>query len=317
MPCYHPITAYRSSAGRAPNGKWPLVFKAGEGYQDMPVTIPCGSCIGCRLERSRQWAIRCLHEASLYDRNCYVTLTYNNESLPKAINVETGEIAAGFATLYPRHMTLFLKRLRKEFGSGIRFFQCGEYGERRSRPHHHIILFNFDFPDKVFHSMSDTGFPQYRSAILSDGDDRMEALWPHGHALIGGVTFESAAYVARYITKKLLGKGAKEKYASVDLVPEYTTMSRRPGIAHNWFLKFSSDIYPSDECVVRKDLICRPPKYYDRMFELTNPVEFSKIKLRRVGAAKRSVDNGFERLSVRERVQKLRSSKLIRPLEIL
>ena len=80
MACYHPITAYRSKAGRDPKtGKWPVVFNVSQGYSDMPVTVACNQCIGCRLERSRQWAIRCVHEASLHPINCFITLTYAPE----------------------------------------------------------------------------------------------------------------------------------------------------------------------------------------------------------------------------------------------
>ena len=86
MACYHPITAYRSKAGRDPKtGKWPVVFNISQGYADMPITLPCQQCIGCRLERSRQWAIRCMHEASLYDKNCFLTLTYSDDYLRYAV----------------------------------------------------------------------------------------------------------------------------------------------------------------------------------------------------------------------------------------
>ena len=159
MPCYHPLSAYRSRTGRDPvTGSWPTVFNVREGYIDMPVQVPCGQCIGCRLERSRQWAIRCLHESSLHSDNCFLTLTYDNGHLPVD------------GSLNKRDICLFLKRFRKRCGSGIRFFQCGEYGELYQRPHHHMIVFGYDFPDKKLFSVSH-GFRLYRSAIL-------EELWP-------------------------------------------------------------------------------------------------------------------------------------------
>ena len=119
MPCYHPIPGYRAKSTN-PSGKRSIVFNLSEGFKNFAVSVPCGRCIGCRLERARQWSIRCIHEASLYEANCFVTLTYDDDNLPLD------------GSLRPRDMVLFLKRLRKRFGPGIRFFQCGEYGDKSS-----------------------------------------------------------------------------------------------------------------------------------------------------------------------------------------
>ena len=98
MTCYHPITGYRSREGRNPEtGAWSIVFNPKKGYTDMPVLVPCGQCIGCRLEKSRQWAIRCVHEATLHQKNCFVTLTYNPQNLPSN------------GSLDKRALTLFLR----------------------------------------------------------------------------------------------------------------------------------------------------------------------------------------------------------------
>lgn len=294
MVCYFPLTAWRSKSGRDPKtGRWPLVFRQEDGYHDLPVQVPCGQCIGCRLERSRQWAIRCVHEASMYDFSCFITLTYRDEALPLG------------GSLFPRHMTLFLKRLRKKFGSGIRFFQCGEYGELFSRPHHHAILFGFDFPDRVFFAMSH-GYRLYRSEIL-------ETLWPYGYCTIGDVTFESVAYVARYVLKKRTGKEADDHYAG--RVPEYVTMSRRPGIGRAWIEKYSSDVYPEDRIVVRDSFICRPPRYYDDIFDHADPLTFARVKSSRFAFSRASCDNTPDRLLVREEVQRRKADRLIRPFE--
>lgn len=304
MACYHPITAYRSKAGRDPKtGKWPVVFNISDGYADMVVTLPCQQCIGCRLERSRQWAIRCMHEASLYDENCFLTLTYSDEYLRYAVSRETGELAP---TLVKQDIVKFLKDLRYRFGPGIRFFQCGEYGEINMRPHHHMIVFNFDFPDKQFFTTKN-GYPLFRS-------DTLERIWPYGISSIGGVTFESAAYVARYITKKITGDSAPDHYGP--RLPEYITMSRRPGIAREWFEKFHGDVFPSDKCVIRPDMIARPPRYYDKLFDLTDSDSFAIIKARRINAALANDDNDYERRAVKEKVQQARFKKLIRPIEI-
>ena len=268
--------------------------------------VPCGQCIGCRLERSRQWAIRCMHEASLHPINCFITLTYSPEhedrlriALPDR---ETGEILGRGLNLNKRDFVLFMKRLRKKFGEGIRFFHCGEYGELLSRPHHHAIIFNHDFADKKVWKQNN-GVVLYRSAML-------EELWPYGYSSIGAVTFESAAYVARYVTKKINGDMADSHYNGRE--PEYVTMSRRPGIARGWYEKFKdTDVYAHDYVVMR-DMKLRPPKYYDKLYDLDNPAGFSVIKAKRELMAKESVDNTPERLEVREAVQRSKYDRLIR-----
>lgn len=306
MPCYHPLKGYRARVA-GPSGKRKIVFNPREGYVDIPVKLPCGQCIGCRLERSRQWAIRCSHEASLYKENCFITLTYDDANLPP-----TGSLDIS-------HFQKFMKRLRKKYGSNIRFYHCGEYGEKFRRPHYHACLFNFDLQDKVLYKTKKIGKNiqrYYTSEILS-------RLWPYGFSIIGDVTFESAAYVARYIMKKINGREAEDHYTVCDLEtgeltqiqPEYTTMSRRPGIGAKWLEIYRTDVYP-DDFVVIKGTKMKPPKYYDRQHELWYPSDYAKLRGDRIiNAKKQKEDNTTERLQVRENVNKARVKLLKRDLE--
>ena len=296
MTCYFPLDAWRVE------GQSKLVFNQPRVGAIERLKVPCGQCIGCRLERSRQWAVRCIHEAQLWRDNCFITLTYAPDHLPSD------------GSLCLRDFQLFMKRLRKRFGSNIRFFHCGEYGEKHGRPHYHACLFNFDFPDKTLWQVTN-GFPVYRSASL-------EELWPYGFSTVGSVTFESAAYVARYILKKVTGSDAEDHYTRVDaygvctsLAPEYVTMSRRPGIASGWFEKFSGDVYPSDFVVVRGRKM-RPPRYYDNLLKLARPLDFEEVHFERYKNSQKLLDNNTEeRLAVRHEVQKARLRKLPRNLE--
>lgn len=256
------------------------------------VTFPCGSCIGCLLRRSRDWAVRCIHEASLYEDNCFITLTYDEDNLPSD------------GSLDKSHFQKFMKRLRFHFGQGPRYFHCGEYGSKLERPHYHACLFNFDFPDKVLWS-SRRGVSLYRSSSL-------ERLWPYGFSTVGAVNFNSAAYVARYILKKKFGDNSVH-YGK--RLPEYTTMSRRPGIGYDWFQKFKSDVFPRDFVVVNSKLKVKPPRSYDRLLELTDPTLFSIIKSERVAVNESSEHFSFSRLKAREEIQHARVSKLIRGYE--
>lgn len=269
----------------------------------MPVTLPCGQCIGCKLERSRQWALRCVHEASLYDDNCYITLTYNSENLPVDGSVNI------------RHYQLFMKRLRKMYyPKTIRYFHCGEYGEKMGRPHYHAILFNHRFDDLQL--VKETPYKLFTSKILED-------LWGKGFVTIGEVTFESAAYVARYITKKVNGDQAYEHYSKINeitgefhrLEPEYISMSRRPGIGSEFFKKYSSDLYPKDYITVRGRKV-KPAKFYDTLLENEMPDMYRDIKLsRKINSDAKKRDNTLERLRVKETVKKAQFTQLKRSYE--
>lgn len=248
VPCYSPVQAFRQRGGSV------TFYDKGAGE---PFQIPCRQCIGCRLERSRQWAMRCMNEASLYDNNSFVTLTYSDENLPL------------YGSLKYDDFQRFMKRLRKRFSPRrISFYMCGEYGEERNRPHYHACLFNCHFPDRLYSRKSSSGERLYQSDILS-------GLWNLGETYFGDVTFRSAAYVARYCMKKVTGSKADDYYSKVDLstgeivkvVPEFAHMSLRPAIGKQWINRYLSDVYPHDYTIVNSKK-CKPAKYYDSQFVL-------------------------------------------------
>lgn len=308
MVCFHPVTGYRSPSGQ-------IVTSRKAGYADREVTRACGGCIGCRLEYSRRWAVRIAHEASLYEDNVFLTLTYRDEDLPE------------LNSLRKRDWQLFMKRLKKRSaGRSIRFFHCGEYGETTQRPHYHAILFNYQFSDRKYLKTADTGHPIYTSQALDE-------TWQLGDCYIGSVTFESAAYCARYVMKKLTGR-RKSEYGCLE--PEYATQSRRPGVGAPWLSKYKTDIYPSDHVVINGQQQ-RVPQYYDDLLsqqqsdigywtedktgfpiwmpykKISDRTETEAIKDKRTrNARKHSENNTPERMAVREELQQLRLQKLTR-----
>lgn len=271
------------------------------------IALPCGQCIGCRLEKSRQWAVRITHEAQLHTENAFITLTYDDDHLPAdgCLDVE--------------HFQKFMKRLRKAVDRKLLFYHCGEYGEDFQRPHYHACIFGTDFSaDRIIYGR-DGDHVLYASATLSKA-------WKKGLAIIGELTFESAAYVARYITKKVTGPAAAEHYtrdnaltgAIMHLTPEYATMSRGGrdgrGIAAEWFDEFEKDVYPWDE-VVSRGHAAKPPRYYDKLLEERNPELMEQIKLQRKAAAEeRAHDNTPERLKAKEIVKAAQLQQLTRKL---
>lgn len=317
MPCYYPLIGYQEDIPNS-NGKRPVVFKRPSGSFTL-INVPCGQCVGCRLERSRQWAMRCMHEASLYDQNTFLTLTYRDSSLPNDNNLKKSDLQK------------FWKRLRKRFPeTTLRYYACGEYGKkciehevddceicRFGRPHYHACVFNLDFLDKKFYKHNKNGDKLYISQVAED-------IWEHGYVVLGDVTFESAAYTARYIMKKVTGNDEEEHYTIFDhetgevlrnVTPEFTVMSRRPGIGREWINRYTSDTYPSDTVIVR-GRECRPPRYYDSVVEVIDPEEYEEVKKERIKKLE-SIDKdelGWKRMHTKEEVAKAKVAQLKRTI---
>lgn len=297
MTCYHPFQISRGfglKRGKMVDPSDPYAIPGTETW------VPCGRCIGCRIQRTREWACRCVFEAKFHEHNSFITLTYAPEYLP-----EDG-------SLHYEHFQAFMKRLRRRLdyhdSNKIRFFMCGEYGEKLSRPHYHAIIFGFDFPDKYVWS-SVHGQYYYRSPLL-------EELWPFGFSTIGDVTFQSAAYVARYVTKKIVGKDAEDYYQGKK--PEFCQCSRKPGIAREWIEEYMSDVYPGDQVVIASNIVMRPPRYFDRVFDLYDSDKMENIKQRRKMHAKELEKKGElspRRLKVKEKCKMMQVDKLKRGYE--
>ncbi len=252
----------------------------------MPLKLKCGQCIGCRLDRTRGWAIRAVHEAQMHEQNSFVTLTYNDQCLPSDHSLDV------------KHWQGFAKRLRKNKGP-FRYLHCGEYGDENGRPHYHACIFGLDF--------SEDRIPFTQKLYISA---ELQRLWPHGFATIGNLTFDSAAYVAAYALKKATGQNADERYERVDpstgecwaVKPDYATMSLKPGLGKSWFDKFTSDVYP-DDFVVLKGQKFRPPQYYDRLLEKENPQLYTKMLLkRRQHVNDKPEDHTDTKLQVKEKI---------------
>lgn len=297
MPCYHPMKAWRSMDPDDYNpatGKYKMTFNLAKGLKHTEVDLPCGNCIGCLEDRARIWAIRCIHEASLHKENCFITLTYNGEHIP-----ENG-------SLNKHDFQLFMKRLRKRYVSKIiRYYHAAEYGSNLDRPHHHACIFGFDFQDKYPWSV--------RKDIVLYRSPSLESLWRYGYSSIGDVSSESVSYVTRYLVKKQFGKHAEEHYKG--RLPEFNTMSRRPGIGRGWYDKYKDDLYNYDRCVVRDKFVVKPPRYYDNIYDLENPEHLAELKQERIAKAKQKPDNDWKRLEVREKVAKLKIERSKRTFE--
>lgn len=286
----------------------------------IPLYLPCGQCIGCRIRRSQDWATRMVHESKCHEETSFLTLTYTDQHLPDDLCVSV------------RALQLFFKRLRKDLGDKkVRFFASGEYGEKRFRPHYHIMLFGHAFlEDRKLWRRSIGGLPVYRSA-------RLERLWPFGFSEVGTFSPQSAGYVARYCIKKITGEPAREYYMRVHpltgelcrVAPEFAVMSRRPGIGADWFQRYRSDFFPKDEAVVNGKKV-PVPAYYEKLWQrhveasddgsnLVPRDDLFFIKAARKLKARKKIavshDTTPERMAVREECLHLRVESLKRDLE--
>ncbi len=277
MPCYTPLKGYKDPATGG------LTFKQRGTAQTLEVA--CGSCLGCRLDHALMWAIRIVHESYLYldkQGNCFVTLTYRDPSECTAKQYKARHFIPPTYSLQPKHVSQFIRRLRKSADYKIRYFYCGEYGDENQRPHYHVCLFNHSFQDQSLFKDKE-GFYTYTSPTL-------EKLWPFGFSTVQALNFETAAYTARYALKKITGKKAEEHYLRCDddgvafwLLPEYIRMStgrNKPcGLGAGFYEKFYDDIFPSDEVPVPgKGIVKKVPRYYQNILKTDDPATLTLIK---------------------------------------
>lgn len=212
--------------------------------------------------------MRCILESRSHFQNCFITLTYNDENLPE------------FGSLNREHLTKFFKRLRKNIGP-FSYYACGEYGDNTDRAHYHACLFGMDFPDKLELKRSGENI-LYHSLAL-------DQVWGHGHCTVAPLTFETAAYCARYVMKKQGGK-KPPRYVHLDeatgelvaLVQPFAAMSLRPAIAKRWVEKYGADIYRADkDFLVMRGKKMKPAKYFDRIYDTIDPAKIERVKKKR------------------------------------
>lgn len=315
MACYHPLTGLWYGENWPDSGKKKyLIISQEEKVKFISskafvrpleqIEVPCGKCVGCRLEYSRQWANRCMLEAQQYENNAFITLTYSDKNAKWVIgaNRETGEVEP-VTTLVPEHLTKFMKDLRRYYEyhynhNGIRFYACGEYGSQTHRAHFHLIIFNLPIYDKEKFFINKSGEQIYLSKTI-------DKIWEKGLTSVGDVTWNSAAYVARYVMKKIKGPEAEETYKKLGIVPEFVRMSRKPGIAWQYFKDNKDAIYECDEIIItgKKGVAekIKPCKYYDRLFDLDSPEAMQSIKEQRRAMAEEAECIRLEKTSLTKR----------------
>lgn len=330
-----------------------IVFSKAKSPTKIPMEVPCGQCWSCRLARSREWATRLVKEASNWpeQQRTFITLTYNNENLPKDGSLQVEDYQD------------FMKALRYHFSKEtttkriypkLKYFHCGEYGETcktcntsyimhkesksgkdytgcdnfikgLGRPHYHAILFGITFDDLEEYKKTKSGELIYKSETLNK-------IWGKGFCSVGQVTFESCAYVARYIMKKITGENAEQHYQkptgidkttgevlTTPVKPEYITMSRNPAIAKEWAEKYLTDISKNDSILLQrkgKAFETQPPRYFLKLLEKEDPIKYEILKAkRRIKKQQNREENSDERSLIKERLKQIQTKNLTREFE--
>lgn len=304
--CYHPIKAFRSRERNPTTGRYGITFNATQALvEGSSLALPCNKCVGCLSDRARTWALRCYHEAQMHDRNCFITLTYDNDTVPTDYSVKL------------RDWQLFMKRLRKRVGTNdLRFFACGEYGDKGLRPHYHALIFGYDLPDKEFYRTNKRGDRFYRSKFLDEtwGLSQLNE--------VSNVTYKSARYCAGYVFKKQVTFKNPEYYNRVspidgntyEVAKEFAVMSRRPGVGTTWFQKFKSDAFPSDFLIVDGKRV-KPPPFYFAKLEAIEQEKLRRVRKRFAAQPRQRINSTSARLKAREEIHQRRLERLQRPLE--
>lgn len=301
MPCYFPVPAQIYVDGRTLKQKARMLKP--DHLHLKNAELPCTKCLGCRLEKSKEWALRCWHESQLHVHNSFVTLTYDDAHLPPN------------GSLVPKDLKAFFKKLRYHIGP-FRYYACGEYGDKTNRPHYHVLLFGYAFPDRTFWRKTKHGHLIFRSQEL-------EAIWTKGNSDIGTVSFQSAGYVARYIIKKQNGEYGYREYAIPDpatgeivgsKVPPFTRMSLKPGIGYWYYNKHKTDFFPHDYAVMPNGKETAVPTYYRELLRREDPELYEELRAERVEKAKSNPHNTPERLNVRRIIRESKVKRLERTL---
>lgn len=360
MPCYYPIAAVQPFPGAPLQLFKREQIHLRDAIHGKKLEVPCNQCSGCRRRQSLEWAVRCVHEAQTHEHNAYITLTYNDKHLPANLSLQHRDFVlfmkklrnAAFSASMGNESQLMIgsntttqnysssgPTLEQPYSSQhreeharttlwetirkintppeIRFYMAGEYGELYGRPHYHSLLFGVDFRDKVYHGKTKAGEKIYLSETLNN-------LWGKGYTSIGRVTFNSAAYISRYVMKKQTGDGNKQNYEITDLETgeiiiqkkEYNCMSRATGIGKKWLTQFSPDIYTRDKVITKQGRELRPPRYYDKQYKRMDKAHLEHLKhARELEALAHIADHTTERLRVQETVANAKHRFQTRNLE--
>lgn len=341
MSCYHPLKAIRKPEYKqkkdggfyrpilyVPLGTeiMPYDFvdtSTGEMTEEKTFLIPCGRCLGCRLDYSKAWANRMTMESitmtkeykptiqGLFSNDLrwqanemefepwFITFTYDDQHLPRGCVNEDG---SQHFTLFMKDFQDFMKRLRvnryRQYGyeGSIKYYYAGEYGDTTMRPHYHAIMWYLPLHKLRYYAKTALGDILYNDPEITD-------LWGKGHVVIARANWNTCAYTARYVMKKqnMTYSEQCELFGNIGISAPYVRMSRNPGIGIEFFEKHKDEIYTYDQIVLpanKKGEVntCKPPHIFDTKYGEEFPEELKVIKENRQKTAEIAQRNLLEKV---------------------
>lgn len=335
MSCYKPLIRIYSPENREISGQVYSLARFSERvgkklkyedlmYEQKVMLIPCGQCIGCRIQQREDWTTRIELEARQWPKEqvWFITLTYDDDHVPGMI-LSTGEIMRkvqyvwkpgkktpeSVQTLLYTDVQKFLKRLRKAYRGKLRYFCAGEYGEQTARPHYHMILYGWEPTDlKQLYKIHHNGY--FTSETLCK-------IWGNGNVQIAQATPETYRYVAGYVTKKMYEIDGKKANAYYELGQQkpFACMSLKPGLGDAYYQEHKEEIWNQGYIQCTNGKQAQIPRYYEKMMEKENPERLWRIKQNRQRKAieqKRLQLEGKDyktQLETKERVTKKQTKK--------
>ena len=233
--------------------------------------IPCGHCAGCKLTKRSSWANRMEMELPYHENAWFLTITYNDENIPYrgTWDTYTGELIIENYSLKYDDIQKFWKNLRRyieyhKLGDSkkMMYYAAGEYGGETHRPHYHAIV--YDLPIKK----DDLKEYKRKQGAIYYNCKWIEKIWNKGYVVLSPATWNAMSYTAGYTTKKIYGKEGKEFYENLGITPEDCWMSTKPAIGAQYYYDHAAEIYDKDQIMLKNGKICKPPRYFDKLFDL-------------------------------------------------
>lgn len=302
MACFHTMKAYRLRNGD-------LSFKPKNDYKEI-LEIPCGKCIGCKLDHANDWATRCWCEMQSWKNNCFITLTYDNEHIPEngLLNKEDLQNFMKRLRYYHQGIEEWTNPRTKRKENPIRYLACGEYGPNGTRrPHFHILIFNWKPKDMKFYKENHA---ENRIMISKE----ITRIWGKGFITVGELTYKSACYVSRYCTKKMFNGVKNKDLKKAEIQPEFILMSRNGGIGIKYWENYQKLIMKQDGILIKQgDKVKnkRIPRYFEKKLQEQNEEKYEKYKTKKMIKGKKAIAKTLEKTSLTESEYKRMQERIL------
>lgn len=242
------------------------------------ISVPCRRCMACRINKRNYVSMLARFEVYSYYKkdmgSSFITLTYDDDYLPPNGSLSRHE-AQNFLKRLREHLSRsnFPTRSFYLFGRerhvpDFKYFICGEYGDKDSRPHYHAIIFGVD------------------SSILKPF---LRKTWKKGFFQCSDVSNARVRYCMKYMDKQYNTNTAYwNKDDTIDLFEQpFSLMSH--GIGLDFLYSIKKDIYENGGIPSNGSIVPLSP-YYSKLLGVDS---FNYLSVLRTHKRK-AKDNGYD-----------------------